>query len=163
MLAIGQPVPDFDLAGIDSEGKEGRFTLKGLLEAKPYLVLYFYPKDQTPGCITEACAFRDAQSDLESLATLVGISPDLPASHLNFRTKQNLNFPLLSDPDKDMLRAYHAWGEKKVGGKIKEGVLRITCLIKADGTLAKVWPKVKVKTHAEEVIEEIQDQMAQGD
>lgn len=158
MIEEGTKVPDFELEGIDGQGKPGTFTLEGLLAGREFLVLYFYPKDNTPGCTTEACDFRDHLNRLLPKAAVAGVSPDRPESHLKFREKQSLNFPLLSDPEHRMMEVYRAWGEKKLYGKVKEGVIRSTCLIGKDGILLKHWKRVSVKGHVDKVIEAIQAQ-----
>ncbi len=157
MLKEGDRAPEFCLNGIDKKGKEGEFCLKDFLGGKKHLVLYFYPKDNTPGCTTEACDFRDNMNRLTRLATVVGISPDSVKSHQNFQKKHGLNFILLSDPDKEVLRAYGAWGEKKLYGKVREGVIRRTFIISPDATVSKLWRNVKVKGHVDEVIKALKE------
>ncbi len=153
MVEVGDRAPEFCLKGIDKKGKEGEFCLKDLIGGKKPLVLYFYPKDNTPGCTQEACDFRDNMNRLTRLATVVGVSPDSVKSHQNFQNKHGLNFILLSDPDRDVLKAYGAWGEKKMYGKTREGVIRSTFIISPDGTVLKLWRNVKVKGHVDQVIE----------
>ena len=117
-------------------------------------VLYFYPKDNTPGCTNEACDFRDRADELKKAGVVVlGVSPDPPASHQRFAAKHALPFPLLSDPERKVLEAYGAWGEKTTYGKRTQGVVRSTVLVDSKGRVARHWPKVKVKGHAEEVLE----------
>lgn len=146
MLNVGDRAPAFALA--DQDG-----TTRSLEDYRGrWLVLYFYPKDDTPGCTKEACGFRDASEDLRALdAAVVGVSADDAAAHAKFAAKYDLNFPLLVDPDKVVLEAYGAWGEKQMYGKTYMGVARITYIIDPDGTIAKVWPKVKADGHAAEV------------
>ena len=121
------------------------------------VVLYFYPKDDTPGCTREACAFRDAQSDLKTHdAILLGVSPDDIASHRKFVDKYDLNFPLLADPDHKVAEKYGAWREKNMYGKKKMGIQRSTYLIDAKGKVAKVWKSVKVDGHAEQVLKALE-------
>lgn len=121
-----------------------------------YFVLYFYPKDDTPGCTKEACAIRDAWSDFAELQiTVLGVSADSVQSHEKFSKKFGLPFPLLSDPDKKILKSYEAIGMKKMWGREYEGILRITYLIAPDGTIAKVYPKVKPANHAKEILADI--------
>ena len=146
MPAAGDPAPDFALP--DETGmihrladQRGRFT-----------VVYFYPKDDTPGCTVEACAFRDANDDLVAAgATVWGISPDDAASHGRFRAKFHLNFPLLSDEDHAVAEAYGAWVEKVNYGKRYMGIQRSTFLVGPDGRIARAWHRVKPEGHAEEV------------
>ena len=117
-----------------------------------WLVLYFYPKDDTPGCTKEACNFRDASSSLEKLgATVIGVSADDVDSHGKFATKHSLNFPLLADAEAGVARAYGAYGAKNFYGKVSEGVMRQTFLIDPSGAIVKAWKKVSVDDHAQEV------------
>ena len=141
-LEAGERAPDFTLAA-DDGSKVKLSSLKG----KP-VVLYFYPKDDTPGCTREACAFRDLKKELAKLgATVLGVSPDDTASHEKFRDKFALNFPLLADPDHKVADKYGAWREKNMYGKISLGIQRSTYLIDADQKIAKVWKKVNVDGH----------------
>ncbi len=118
------------------------------------MVLYFYPKDDTPGCTKEACGFRDRMGDLQELgAVVLGVSADDVQSHKRFAEKYGLNFPLLADPGREVILAYGAWGKKNLYGKEYEGVLRQTFLIDPEGRIAKVWRKVSPEDHAEEVAE----------
>lgn len=118
------------------------------------MVLYFYPKDDTPGCTKEACGFRDRMGDLQAVgAVVLGVSADDVASHKRFAEKYGLNFPLLADPERQAILAYGAWGKKNLYGKEYEGVLRQTFLIDPEGRIAKVWRKVSPEGHAEEVAE----------
>ncbi len=120
-------------------------------KGKP-VVLYFYPKDDTPGCTQEACAFRDEYSALQRAgAVVLGVSPDDEKSHGKFATKFGLPFPLLADTDHSLANAYGVWGEKSMYGRKYLGITRATFLIDADGKVARVWPKVKVSGHVEEV------------
>jgi thioredoxin-dependent peroxiredoxin len=120
------------------------------------VVLYFYPKDDTPGCTREACAFRDQQTPLKKLgAVVLGVSADSGESHGKFRAKYGLNFPLLSDPDHSVAEKYGAWREKNMYGKKSMGIQRSTFLIDADGKVAKVWKAVKVDGHDEQVLKAI--------
>ncbi|MGN6547020.1 MAG: peroxiredoxin, partial [Aureliella sp.] len=128
-----------------------------------YVVLYFYPKDDTPGCTKEACAFRDARADIEKLgAVVLGVSPDTVESHVKFRDKFSLNFPLLADPDHAVAEKYGAWREKNMYGKKSMGVQRSTFLIAPDGKLAKVWKRVSVDGHDTAVLEAVRAAMAAG-
>ena len=118
------------------------------------VVIYFYPKDDTPGCTTQACSFRDNyDAILAKGAVVIGISPDGEASHTKFRDKFGLPFHLLSDPDRVAIAGFGAWGEKKMYGKSYEGVLRSTFVIGEDETIIKAWPKVTPADHALEVLE----------
>jgi len=147
ILELGTKAPDFS-AQIDG-GKEIKLTdFKG-----KKLVLYFYPKDQTSGCTTEACDFRDNMERITSSgAVVIGVSPDSVKSHEKFIEKQNLNFHLLSDPDKKICEDYGVWAEKSMYGRKYMGVFRTTYLIDENGTILKSWAKVKVKGHVEDVI-----------
>jgi peroxiredoxin Q/BCP len=146
----GDAAPSFDLP----DGAGGRVSLASL-QGKP-VVLYFYPKDDTPGCTREACAFRDLKAEFDKAgATILGVSPDGPASHEKFTGKYALTFPLLSDPDHKVAEAYGVWGEKKNYGRTYMGITRATFLIDGQGKVAKVWPKVKVDGHADAVLEAV--------
>lgn len=117
------------------------------------VVLYFYPKDDTPGCTREACAFRDQKTKLKKLgAVVLGVSPDTVESHVKFRDKYKLNFPLLADADHKVAEKYGAWREKNMYGKKSMGIQRSTFLIDAKGKVAKLWKRVKVDGHDEQVI-----------
>jgi peroxiredoxin Q/BCP len=117
------------------------------------VVLYFYPKDDTPGCTKEACAFRDATGEIQAKgAVVLGVSIDPPASHERFAAKFQLPFPLLSDADKKIVAAYGVWGKKRFMGRTYQGTHRVTFLIGPDGRIRKIWPKVKPAEHAEEVL-----------
>ncbi len=154
MLKEGDKAPDFCLKGIDEKGEEREFRLKDLLGRK--LILYFYPKDNTPGCTTEACDFRDSLNDLVNKGyRVVGVSPDSLSSHKRFREKYNLNFPLLSDPDKKVAEAYGAYGEKKMYGRVTKGIIRSTFLIDEEGRIVRVWYNVKAKGHVENLKREL--------
>jgi thioredoxin-dependent peroxiredoxin len=143
----GATAPDFTLKADD--GKEVRLSA---LRGKP-VVLYFYPKDDTPGCTQEACAFRDRSSELaDKGAAILGVSPDDVASHGKFRDKYSLNFPLLADTGHQVAEAYGAWREKNMYGKKSMGVQRSTFLIDAAGKVRKVWKKVSVDGHDEQVL-----------
>jgi len=150
-IEVGKKAPAFTLTADD--GKKVKLSdLKG----SP-VVLYFYPKDDTPGCTKEACAFRDRKAEMEKLgAKLLGVSPDTVESHVKFRDKYRLNFPLLADPDHALAEKYGAWREKNMYGKKTMGIQRSTYLIDAGGKVAKVWQRVSVDGHDEEVIAAIQ-------
>jgi len=155
MLKVGNKAPAFSLES--SEG--GKLSLSDL--AGRYAVIYFYPKDSTPGCTTEALAFRDARSELDALgAVVVGVSKDSIASHCKFRDKHDLGFALLSDPDGAMIEKYGAWGPKKLYGRDFMGILRSTVVVGPDGRVVALFPKVKVKEHAAEVVEVIRAAVA---
>lgn len=120
------------------------------------VVLYFYPKDDTPGCTKQACAFRDRKKEIEKLgAVVLGVSPDDVDSHEKFRDKFDLNFPLLADVGHKVAEKYGAWREKNMYGKKSMGIQRSTFLIDASGKVAKVWKRVKVEGHDEKVLEAI--------
>ena len=147
MLSEGAPMPEFSLP--DQNGRI--FNSKDYI-GKP-LVIYFYPKDNTPGCTKEACSFRDSYGEYEKQGVaVVGISADSPASHEKFVQKFNLPFILLADTEKKVLKAFGAWGEKKLYGKVYEGIIRSTFVIGSDGTVKKVFPKVSPEGHASEVL-----------
>lgn len=147
MLSEGATMPDFSLP--DQNGRI--FNSKDYV-GKP-LVIYFYPRDNTPGCTKEACSFRDSYGEYEKRGvTVVGISADSPVSHGKFAQKFNLPFILLADTEKAVLKAFGAWGEKKLYGKVYEGLIRSTFVIGADGRVKKVFPKVSPAGHADEVL-----------
>ncbi len=150
MIAEGQPAPDFTLP--DQDGRE--VTLSSF-RGRP-VVLYFYPKDDTPGCTKEACAFRDARSEFEEAgAVVLGVSPDPPKAHRKFIDKYELNFPLLADPEKAVLQSYGVWKEKTMYGRTSMGVERTTLVIDAEGVVRKIFPRVKVEGHAAAVVEAV--------
>jgi thioredoxin-dependent peroxiredoxin len=152
VLEVGQPAPTFTLP--DQDGNE--LALEDL-RGKP-VVVYFYPKDDTPGCTTQACAIRDQWAEFEAAgAVVVGISPDDVDSHARFAAKHDLPHRLLADPERTAIDAYGAWGTKKMYGKEYEGVIRSTVLVGPDGEVAAVWPKVAPKQHADQVLEAIRD------
>jgi thioredoxin-dependent peroxiredoxin len=148
MIKTGEPAPPFSL----TDGKGERVALKDL--AGKHVVLYFYPKDDTPGCTKEACRFRDTLNDLQELgAVVLGVSPDSAESHARFAEKYRLPFPLLSDPDKQVMQAYDAWGEKTSYGRKTTGVIRSTVWIGPDGRVMRHWPRVSdAETHPDEVL-----------
>ncbi len=148
MLKEGTKAPAFTLP--DKDGNE--VSLQDFLGHK--VVLYFYPKDSTPGCTRQACGFRDAYADYERLGVpVIGISKDSVKSHHNFAAKQALPFYLLSDPEKAVLEAYDVWKEKKMYGKVSMGVVRTTYLIDEEGVIEKAYGRVKPDTNAQEILE----------
>lgn len=148
MLDIGMKAPNFFLK--DKDDKE--VSLSDFLGKK--VVLYFYPKDNTPGCTRQACAFSTAYGKFKALGVeVIGISRDSVASHSKFAEKHGLPFILLSDPDLEAIKAYDVWQEKKMCGKVQLGVVRTTFIIDENGIVEKVMPKVKPDTNAEEILE----------
>ncbi len=149
MLSVGDKAPDFNLNDQD----ENTVSLNDYQGKK--LVIYFYPKDQTPGCIKEACNFRDnIEAFTKNGIAVVGVSIDSEKSHRNFISKQTLNFPLLADVDKVMVNDYGVWGEKAMYGRKYMGTFRKTFLINEAGLIDKIYDKVKVATHAEDVLKD---------
>jgi thioredoxin-dependent peroxiredoxin len=147
LLAVGTPAPEF--TATDQDGKKR--TLRDFKGKK--LILYFYPKDNTPGCTKEACAFRDNLAKFRQLnVEILGVSIDSEKSHQSFVRRYDLPFTLLADPDKRLVEAYGVWGEKRLYGKTYMGTNRVTYLIDETGKIAAVFPKVKPDTHAEEVL-----------
>ena len=147
MLEIGMKAPNFTLP--DKNGN--MVSLSDFLGKK--VVLYFYPKDNTPGCTRQACAFALKNKEIENKnAVVIGISKDSVNSHLNFATKHNLPFVLLSDSDLSAIQAYGVWQEKKLYGKVSLGVVRTTFLIDEQGNVQAVMPKVKPDTNADEIL-----------
>jgi peroxiredoxin Q/BCP len=145
-LTVGKKAPDFTLENQDDQ----KVKLSDLLGR--WVVLYFYPKDDTPGCTIEACDFTQGIKKFEGLeATVLGCSPDSTESHRKFIAKHKLKISLLADPEKKVIEKYGAWGEKNMYGKKMMGVIRSTVLIDPQGKVAKHWPKVKADGHAEEV------------
>lgn len=150
MLEVGDAAPDFTL-----ESDTGETVRLADLRGRR-VVLYFYPKDDTSGCTKEACGFRDEREAYENRdVTVLGVSPDDVASHVRFRDKYDLNFPLLADPEHAVAEAYGAWGKKKMYGREYEGVLRSTFLIGPDGNIEKIYRKVKPAEHAAEILEDL--------
>ncbi|APT48830.1 peroxiredoxin [Bacillus safensis] len=149
-IEVGQQVPDIELTG-DNGDKVKLSDFKG-----KHIVLYFYPKDMTPGCTTEACDFRDRhQSFAELDAVIIGVSPDSQDKHQKFKEKHDLPFLLLVDDEQKLSEAFGVWKLKKNFGKEYMGIERSTFLINKEGTLVKEWRKVKVKDHVEEALEEL--------
>lgn len=150
MIEVGKKPPAFTLASSDG----GKVKLAD--HAGKVVVVYFYPRDSTPGCTVEAQEFSAAIPTLTKLgAVVLGISKDSIASHCKFRDKYALAFPLLSDPEGAVLEAYGAWGDKVMYGKKLKGVIRSTVVIGKDGKVARHWPKVSVKGHVAEVVDTI--------
>ena len=151
MLEAGVAAPDFTL--LDKEGKS--LSLSDFRGKK--VVLYFYPKDNTPGCTRQACAFAAAYPAFQALeAVVIGISKDSTASHQKFAQKYNLPFILLSDPELTAIKAYDVWQEKKLYGKVSMGVVRTTYVIDEKGIIQKAMPKVKPDTNAAEILDYLQ-------
>jgi len=147
VIEQGQPAPDFELPS-DSGDTVTLSSLRG----KP-VVLYFYPKDDTPGCTTQACGIRDAYGEFERAgAVVLGVSPDDERSHGKFRDKYELPFTLLADTDHEVAERYGVWGEKKYMGRTYMGINRSTFVIDGDGIITKVFPQVKPATHADDVL-----------
>jgi len=146
-LKVGQKAPDFTVLN-DKDEKVKLSDFKG-----KKVVLYFYPKDDTPGCTKEACAFRDGISQIKKLgAAVIGVSIDSVEAHKKFKAKFDLNFPLLADTDKKMVEAYGTWKEKSMYGKKYMGIERTTFIIDEQGRISHIFPKVKVDEHYDEVI-----------
>ncbi|WP_027724714.1 thioredoxin-dependent thiol peroxidase [Tuberibacillus calidus] len=154
MLSEGQKAPDFTLPSTTGE-QISLSDFKG-----KNVVLYFYPKDMTPGCTTEACDFRDAHSRFQDLGTVVlGVSPDPVERHQQFTDKHQLPFPLLADVDHEVAEKYGVWKLKKNFGKEYMGIERTTFVIDGDGVIRKIWPKVKVNGHVQEVYDFIKEHL----
>ncbi len=150
MLEIGSKAPQFCLPNQD----ETEICLRDL--SGKWIVLYFYPKDNTPGCTTQACDFTLSQPLFEDLdAVIVGVSPDSPKKHRNFIEKKKLGITLLADEDKELCTSYGVWQLKKFMGREYMGVVRSTFIINPDGKIVALWEKVKVKGHVEEVREKL--------
>lgn len=150
MLQIGQKAPDFTLK--DKDGND--VSLSDFRGKK--VVVYFYPKDNTPGCTRQACAFGEAYNEFKTKnCEVIGISKDSVASHVKFAEKYDLPFVLLSDPDIVAIEAYGVWQEKKMCGKVSMGVVRTTFVIDEEGNIEKVMPKVKPDTNAAEILAEL--------
>ena len=150
MLDIGQEAPKFCLPNQD----ETEVCLRDINHG--WVILYFYPKDNTPGCTTEACEFTAALPNFDSLdAVVIGVSPDSPKKHRNFIEKKELGITLLADEETEVAKAYGVWQLKKNYGKEYMGIVRSTFIIDPDGKIAAIWDKVKVKGHVEEVKEKL--------
>ena len=154
-IQVGKKAPLFELLN----QRARPVALNDLLGR--WLVLYFYPKDDTPGCTTEACEFTDQLEDFQKLkARVVGVSPDSPQSHQKFIEKHKLALDLLSDPDHKVLEAYGAWGEKNLYGRMTLGVIRSTVIIDSAGNVAYHWPTVKAAGHAQAVAQKLSELQA---
>lgn len=150
MIEVGKKAPDFTLT--DKDGNS--VSLSDFLGKK--VVLYFYPRDNTPGCTRQACAFAAAYEEFKTKnVEVIGISKDSVASHVKFAEKYDLPFVLLSDPDREAIEAYGVWQEKKMCGKVSMGVVRTTFIIDENGNIEKIMPKVKPDTNAAEILSEI--------
>ncbi|MFM7363977.1 MAG: peroxiredoxin [Cuspidothrix sp.] len=148
---IGQPAPDFSIPDQNN-------NIVKLADINEWIVLYFYPKDNTPGCTTEALDFTELSSEFANLgAKIIGVSPDSVASHCKFIAKHNLSITLLTDPEHQLIEAYGAWRLKKFMGKEYMGVARSTFLISHNKSIAYGWPNVKTKGHAEAVLKKIKE------
>jgi len=146
-LSEGMPAPPFE--GMDQNGNLIR--LQDLRGKK--VILYFYPKDDTPGCTKEACNLRDNYAALQQAGyTIIGVSADPIESHKKFAEKYSLPFSLIADPEKKIITAYHAWGKKKLYGKEYEGTLRITYIIDENGTISRIIKNVKPEQHADQIL-----------
>jgi peroxiredoxin Q/BCP len=149
-LNIGDKAPDFK-----AYNQDGALTSLDDFKGKK-LILYFYPKDNTPGCTNEACDFREHYSFwMDKGYQIVGVSPDSQTSHQKFIEKYQLPFPLLSDPEKEIIKAYGAWGLKKLYGREYEGLIRSTFVIDEEGKIVEIFKKVKTKTHTEQIIKKL--------
>src|SRR5216117_169181 len=151
-LKVGQKAPDFTV--LNDQGQKVKLSdFRG-----KKVVLYFYPKDDTPGCTKEACAFRDGIDEIKSRgAVVLGISVDSVESHKKFKKKFDLNFPLLADTEKDVVEAYGTWKEKSMYGKKFLGIERTTFIIDAQGKISHIFPKVKVEEHYDEVVDALEE------
>lgn len=150
MLEVGQKAPDFTLSDINGKS----VSLSDFLGKK--VVVYFYPKDNTPGCTRQACAFAESYEAFKAKnVEVIGISRDSVASHVKFAEKYGLPFILLADPDRDAIEKYGVWQEKKMCGKVSMGVVRTTFIIDEKGIIEKIMPKVKPDTNAAEILAEL--------
>ena len=151
MPTAGERAPEFTLRGVDAEGNEAEVGLADLRGRR--VVLYFYPKDDTSGCTTQACGIRDAWPEFgRTDAVVLGVSPDDVKSHRKFGEKYDLPFTLLADPDHAVAEAYGVWKEKSMYGRKYMGIERTTFVIDADGVISHVFPRVKPKEHADQVL-----------
>ncbi len=151
VLKIGDQAPE-----INAQNQDGKKISLNAFKGKK-LILYFYPKDNTPGCTAEACNLRDNFQELKDKGFhILGVSPDSDYSHQKFIAKHSLNFDLISDVERKILKDYYAWGEKKMFGKVKLAVLRKTFVIDEEGKIEKIFNKVKTKEHAQQILNEYQ-------
>ena len=147
-MKLGDKMPAFSVAD-----QNGNIVTNEQLMGKK-TVIYFYPKDSTPGCTAEACSLRDGMDELVSAGyAVVGISADSAASHARFKAKQQLNFPLVADVEKSTIQAFGAWGEKKMAGRVYMGIIRTTFVIDADGVIERVITKVDTKNAARQILD----------
>ena len=147
MLNVGDKAPD--LLGIDERGNEQRVSNYSGRK----LIVYFYPKDSTPGCTAEACSLRDGMDDLVAAGyAVVGISADSATSHARFKEKQQLNFPLVADVDKETIKTFGVYGEKKMAGRVYMGIIRTTFVIDENGVVERVITKVDTKNAARQIL-----------
>jgi peroxiredoxin Q/BCP len=147
-LKVGDKAPRFE-----AKDQNGKIVSSSDFDGKNWVV-YFYPKDQTPGCIAQACNIRDNYAVLmQKGIEIVGVSADSEKSHLNFIEKQNIPFPLIADEEKEVIRAFGVWGEKKFMGKVYDGIHRTTFMINCEGVIIGILDKPKTKAHAEEILE----------
>jgi len=152
MLRIGTKAPDFKL--LDQDNKECTLAQR----AGKWTIIYFYPKDDTPGCTTEACAIRDIYNDFKRMGVdVIGVSKDSPESHKQFAEKYELPFTLLSDPEGKMIEAYKAWGKKSWFGKKITGIMRISYLVDPHLSIMRAYPKVDPANHALEILTDLKD------
>mgnify|MGYP006091352041 FL=1 len=152
VLNLGDKAPDFKLKSTNGSN----ISLESLMGNKT--ILYFYPKDDTPGCTIEACEFRDSNEELQNLnVTVLGVSPDDEESHKQFTDKFDLNFPLLADPGSELAKTYGAWGERERQGKIIVGIIRTTFAIDENGYISNIWPQVSPEGHAKEIIDWVKE------
>jgi thioredoxin-dependent peroxiredoxin len=157
MIQIGQTAPAFS-----APDQYGRVRTSDEFKGS-WLLLYFYPKDETSGCTAEACEFRDTLNDLRALdVAVVGVSADDEVSHKSFSEKYALSFPLLADTDKRIIKEYGVWGEKSTYGKTYMGILRTSFLIDPDGIVRKIYEKVKPEGHAQEVLKDVREMRKKG-
>lgn len=158
MLTVGTLAPDFSLSDENN-------TTHALVDYRgKWVVLYFYPKDMTPGCTVEACDFRDNMERITAIgAVVLGVSADTAAAHKKFIEKKSLNFPLLADIDKKVCQAYGVWGEKKFMGRTYDGIKRTTFIIDPEGMIAHIFENVKVSGHVDEVLKVITSTLAATD
>ena len=152
-LKIGDPAPDFKATAVGGIYGGGQPVKLADFAGSP-LILYFYPKDGTPGCTAQACELRDSWRELQSKAELFGVSVDSTERHQKFIKEHGLPFPLLSDPNREIVEAYHVWVEKSIYGKKYMGIERTTVIIDEHGNIEKVFPKVKVTGHIKEILDQ---------